>query len=76
MRARHFSLPDYRSALRAASLVVGTVLVAFHGWLFAGQIGDGSLADPWLLIRWVAAAGLMAALVAVRLRGGSLRVSS
>lgn len=72
MRARNLSLPDYRSALRAISLVFGTGLVAFHGWLFAGQIADGSLADPWLLFRWIAAAGLIAALAAVGLRGGSV----
>jgi succinate dehydrogenase/fumarate reductase cytochrome b subunit len=62
----------YRSALRRASLAAGAVLVVFHGWLFAGQIADGSLADPWLVFRWVAAAGLVAALAAVRARGGSL----
>jgi len=76
MRARNLSLPagfePYRSALRAASVVAGAVLVAFHGWLFAGQIADGSLADPWLLFRWIAAAGLIAALAAVRVRGGSI----
>ncbi len=75
MHGRTLSLPigreRYRSALRTASLVAGTVLVAFHGWLFAGQIADGSFADPWLVFRWVAAAGLVAALVAVRVRGGS-----
>ena len=76
MRARNLSLPagfePYRSALRAAAVVAGAVLVAFHGWLFAGQIADGSLADPWLLFRWIAAAGLIAALAAVRVRGGSI----
>jgi len=72
MRARNLSLLDHRSALRAASLVSGVVLVAFHGWLFAGQIADGSLADRWLLFRWIAAAGLIAALAAVRVRGGSI----
>lgn len=61
-----------RSALRAASVVAGAVLVAFHGWLFAGQIADGSLADPWLVFRWIAAAGLIAALAAVRVCGGSI----
>ena len=48
------------------------MLVAFHGWLFAGQIADGSLADPWLVFRWIAAAGLVGALTAVRVRGGSI----
>lgn len=72
MRARNLSLPDYRSALRAACLVSGTALIAFHGCLFAGQIADGSLADPWLLFRWVAAACLIAAFGVVHVRGESL----
>lgn len=62
-------LARFRSALRTASIVAGAVLVAFHGWLFAGQIADGRLSDPWLVFRWMAAAGLIAALVSVR-RGG------
>jgi hypothetical protein len=62
----------FRSALRVASVVAGAVLVAFHGWLFAGQIADGRLADPWLVFRWIAAAGLIAALATVRVRGGSI----
>lgn len=49
--------------------VAGALLVAFHGWLFADQISDGHLADPWLVFRWAAAAVLVAALVQVR-RGG------
>jgi hypothetical protein len=65
-------LARYRSALRASSVAAGAVLVAFHGWLFAGQIADGRLADPWLLFRWIAAAGLIGALAAVRARGGSI----
>ena len=76
MLARNLSLPTclerYRSALWAASVVAGAVLVAFHGWLFAGQIADGRLADPWLLFRWIAAAGLVGALAAVLARGGSI----
>jgi hypothetical protein len=65
-------LARFRSALRAASVTAGALLAAFHGWLFAGQIADGSLADPWLVFRWIAAAGLIAALAARRARGGSV----
>ena len=76
MRGRNLSLANsferYRSTLRAVSIAAGALLVAFHGWLFAGQIADGSLADPWLIFRWIAAAGLVAALAAVRVRGGSV----
>lgn len=63
---------QYRSVLRVSSVIAGAVLVAFHGWLFAGQIAEGRLADPWLLFRWIAAAGLIAALAAVRASGGSI----
>ena len=76
MRARNLSLAigfeRYRSALRAVSIVAGAVLVAFHGWLFAAQIADGRLVDPWLVFRWIAAAGLVGALAAVLARGGSI----
>ena len=55
--------------IRAALAVAGAVLVGFHGWLFAGQVAAGRFEDPWVMFRWIAAAGLVAALVAVR-RGG------
>jgi hypothetical protein len=58
-----------RSMLRTATLAAVAALVAFHGWLFAGQMVAGRLADPWLVFRWIAAAALLAALVNVR-RGG------
>ena len=55
--------------IRAALAIAGAALVGFHGWLFAGQVAAGRLDDPWLVFRWIAAAALIAALVAVR-RGG------
>lgn len=64
--------PLCRSALRVASVVAGAMLLAFHGWLLAGQIADGRLTDSWLLFRWILAAGLIAALAAVRVRDGSI----
>ena len=51
-------------------MVLGAVLVAFHGWLFATQVAAGRLEDPWLVVRWMVAAGLVAGLVAIR-RGGA-----
>lgn len=69
--SRRVGFERVRSALRALCLTAGAALVAFHGWLFAGQMAAGRLTDPWLLFRWIAAAGLVAALVAVRARGGS-----
>ena len=56
--------------IRASLAVAGAALVGFHGWLFAAQIAAGRLEDPWLIFRWIAAAALVAAFVAVR-RGGA-----
>jgi len=55
--------------IRASLAVAGAALVGFHGWLFAAQFAAGRLEDPWLIFRWIAAAILIAAMVAVR-RGG------
>jgi len=57
---------------RAALAIAGAALVGFHGWLFAGQVAAGRLEDPWLVFRWIAAAALIAALVAVRRSGESI----
>lgn len=48
----------------------GGMLAAFHGWLFVAQAAEGRLDDPWLVFRWTAAAGLVAALAAIH-RGGA-----
>lgn len=58
--------------IRASLAIAGAALVGFHGWLFAGQIAAGRLEDPWLVFRWIAAAALIAALVAVRRGGASI----
>ena len=55
--------------IRTLLALAGAALAGFHGWLLAAQVAAGRLEDPWLLFRWVAAAALLAALVAVR-RGG------
>jgi hypothetical protein len=55
--------------IRSTLALAGGALAAFHGWLFIGQAAEGRLEDPWLIFRWVAAASLVVALVAVR-RGG------
>ena len=56
--------------IRASLAVAGAALVGFHGWLFAAQVAAGRLEDPWLVFRWIAAAVLVAALIAV-LRNGA-----
>jgi hypothetical protein len=58
--------------IRASLAVAGAALVGFHGWLFAAQFAAGRLEDPWLVFRWIAAAALVAALVAVRRGSASL----
>jgi hypothetical protein len=52
--------------------LAGALLVAFHGWLLALQFADGRLVEPWQVLRWIIAAGLVAGLVAVRWQGSSI----
>lgn len=58
--------------LRRLLAAAGALLALFHVWLFAGQILDGRLDDPALLLRWGAAAGLAAGLLSLRRRGLSM----
>ena len=58
--------------VRRAFAVVGGLLVMFHVWLLGSQLWEGHLAEPGLVLRWVIAAGLVAALVGLRRRGASL----
>ena len=50
----------------------GALLALFHVWLFAGQLWDGRLDDPALILRWLAAGGLVAGLAAMHRRGLSV----
>jgi hypothetical protein len=59
----------FRRLLSGAGLALGV----FHLWLFARQAAAGAL-TPESLIKWVAAAGLVAALVAIGRHGESLFV--
>jgi hypothetical protein len=58
--------------IRLSLAVAGAALIAFHGWLFAGQLAAGRLEDPWLVFRWIAAGLLIGGLVAVRRRDSSI----
>ena len=49
--------------------LAGGALAVFHGWLFVVQAAAGRLEDPWVIVRWMGAAGLIMALVAVHRRG-------
>jgi hypothetical protein len=58
--------------MRNLAGVAGALLVAFHGWLLAGQFAAGRLVEPWVVFRWILAAGLVAGLVAIRRQGVSI----
>jgi len=58
--------------IRRALLTAGALLALFHVWLFAGQAWNGHLGDPALLLRWLFAGGLVAALVGLRRQGTSI----
>lgn len=64
-------LERFRSMARTTTVVAGALLVVFHGWLFASQVAAGRLDDPWLVFRWLVAAGLVVAFAALRRRGAS-----
>jgi hypothetical protein len=49
--------------LRRAAAVTGGLLALFHLWLLGSQVWQGQLADPGLLLRWLIAVGVVAALV-------------
>ena len=59
----------FRRALAGSS----AALALFHVWLFSGQALAGELADPGLLVRWLAAFGIVGGLILLRRRGQSLR---
>jgi hypothetical protein len=58
--------------IRRALLAAGALLALFHVWLFAGQAWDGRLADPGVLLRWIVAGALIAALVVLYWQGASI----
>lgn len=58
--------------LRRTLTGVGLLLALFHAWLLARQAWAGELVDLAVLGRWILAAGLVWALVALRRKGVSL----
>ncbi|MGH9387280.1 MAG: hypothetical protein ACRD2N_23670 [Vicinamibacterales bacterium] len=64
-------LERVRRVVRIVAGVGGAALVVFHGWLLAGQIGAGRMADAGLALRWVLAAALAAGFVALYRSGES-----
>ena len=59
--------------LRKALVGSSAALALFHVWLFSGQALAGELADTSRLLRWLAAFGIVGALILLRRRGHSLR---
>ena len=57
-----------RWALRLA----GGALVLLHVALLARRIADATIAEPGVLLRWLGSAATLAAMAAIRRRGGSL----
>ena len=58
--------------LKSLALTAGALLTGFHGWLLATQIADGRVIDPWVSLRWILAAGLVAGLVWIHQQGASI----
>lgn len=54
---------------KVASLTGIALLVAFHGWLFAGRLAEGELLEPAVALRWLASLLLVAALLGLRRAG-------
>jgi hypothetical protein len=57
---------------RRIAVALGGLLVLFHAWLLGSQLWDGQLAEPGLVLRWLIAVGLVAALASLRRRGASM----
>jgi hypothetical protein len=62
----------FSRVVRATLLITGVALAGFHGYVFAAQAAAGRLEDPWLMLRWLAAATLVIALAALRRSGDSI----
>lgn len=52
--------------------LIGVLLVAFHVWLFGSHVWEGQFVDLALGVRWLIAAGLVAALMDLRRRDISM----
>jgi len=55
--------------LRRSAIAAGALLGAFHVWLLGNQAWTGQLAEPDVVLRWLAGAVLVCGLAALRRRG-------
>jgi len=58
--------------IRRTTAGAAGLLGLFHAWLLGSQLWDGQLAEPGLVLRWLVAAGLVAALLGLRRSGASV----
>ena len=63
----------YNSRMRRRlTAALGALVILYHAWLFVDSARAGHLAEPWLLLRWLAACGLAAGLSGLYRSSGSL----
>ena len=63
---------ELSAMFRRLAAAMGGLLVLFHLWLFGSQLLDGRLMELGPMLRWLMAAGLVAALASLHRRGVSL----
>ena len=69
LRSRSRVARSARAIVRWSAVTAGLALGLFHLFLFWDRLIGGDLFDPAIALRWLAAAGLAAALVALRRMG-------
>lgn len=72
LRSRTRVARSARAIARWSGLMAALALAIFHIFLFWDRLVGGDLFDPAIALRWVAAAGLVSALAALRRMGASL----
>jgi hypothetical protein len=63
---------ELSAMFRRLAAAIGGLLVLFHLWLFGSQLLDGRLTELGQVLRWLMAAGLVAAMAHLHRRGLSL----
>src|SRR4029450_9325726 len=71
LRSRTRVARSARAIARWSGLMAALALAIFHIFLFWDRLIGGDLFDPAIALRWVAAAGLVSALAALRRVGAS-----
>jgi hypothetical protein len=72
LRSRSRVARSARAIARWSGLMAALALAIFHIFLFWDRLVGGDLFDPAIALRWLAAAGLVSALAALRRMGVSL----